>query len=179
MVAILTILWLSNHALETPVSCASRLSDFLCEVSSLAPTSLSAQFVSYLAFCRCCCLQLLDQVTKTLSTWKWFSWKLELKSSSTFLAESFLKLNCTKHTSCSIVHLTRAMLYSTEWLTEKYINRSRQNRWFTAEVLSPTATAADTRRAGARPAVSAAATLRSSRRKWTRCNIQPVTWRLK
>jgi hypothetical protein len=45
-----------------------------------------------------------------------------------FLADSYLKQSCTKHTRCSILCLTRARLYSAEWLNEKCINRSRQTQ---------------------------------------------------
>jgi hypothetical protein len=38
------------------------------------------------------------------------------------------------NTCCSVVHLTQAMLYNTEWLIQKCINRSRQIRWFIADV---------------------------------------------
>jgi hypothetical protein len=51
-----------------------------------------------------------------------------------FVADSYLKWGCTKHTRCSIVYLTLAMLYSTELSIDKCINRRRQMRWFMAEV---------------------------------------------
>jgi hypothetical protein len=51
-----------------------------------------------------------------------------------FLADSYLKESSTKHTCCSIVYLTRAMLYSTECLTEKCANKNRQMWWCVGEV---------------------------------------------
>jgi hypothetical protein len=78
------------YILETPVSYVSCLRNFLGKVSSLAPLSSTLSSVSTVCSLSGFCLAMVllfsayQPGNVYLSTWNWFSWKLELKCSDIF-----------------------------------------------------------------------------------------------
>jgi hypothetical protein len=90
---------------------------------------LSAQFVSYLAFC-------LAMILLFSAYWSFVYLELVLLETCTeIFSDIFWQTHIWNRVALNTHDIPPwAMLYSTEWLIEKCINRRRQTQWFMAEV---------------------------------------------
>lgn len=125
---------------ETLISWAIRLRDFFGEASSLAPILSNLSSVSTVRFL-CGFLSSSDPVLFSLLTKLCILCLLGTGSPGNwhrnflrhFPADSYLKYSSTKHTRCSIVYLTRAMLLQ-HWMVDWKMHYQKQTRRFMAEV---------------------------------------------
>jgi hypothetical protein len=124
---------------EKLVARASRLRNFLGEVSSLAriarPISvLSAQFVSCLAFCQVATV-LPSAYCASWFSLKWLSWNLARKFSATFPCRPVIEIQLhEKQRPFSALESGHAVTLLT--VCDTHLPAAR--RWFIARLLSPT-----------------------------------------
>lgn len=136
MVTVLTVFGPPYRCYWNTFSYGSHLRDFLDEVSSLAPMPSNGSSVNKV----CLLCDFLSSNGPVFSAYwpdnvyfvclELVLLETSIELSKYFLAESYLKQGCNKHTHCSTVYLTWATLHSTEWLTEKFINTYKCDDWW-------------------------------------------------